>query len=370
MKRKSTCLLIFVAAIAAALLMACSAEERPGSVKETDAETQAEAVEPDPVPAAVTFDLKQGGVSFDLPEKLQHLKGVIQPGYGQEIERGSGIFISALTYCAMTEEKYSELVAKGPGLTQEDMDFTAPRLIDMVHIFAIDGERSLEDLDRELQRYGLSADGFRGLGSAGEYNFFYMADPYADILDEQFVFDEGFREEYDGLIPAFDDPSWIRIYEPQGTAAASAGTAVRFETVDLNGSPVSSEEIFSQHTLTMVNIWGTYCGPCIREMPDLEVLSQRLKEKDCAIIGIVCDVRGTNDTEVIKSAEEIIAQTGVTYLNLIPWDTLWETLPSEYIPTTYFVDSEGNIVGEAAVGARGADDYEALIDALLKDKAD
>ena len=144
------------------------------------------------------------------------------------------------------------------------------------------------------------------------------------------------------------------------------GRMVSFETTDLEGNPVSSADIFSQHKLTMVNVWGTFCGPCIGEMPDLEVLNGRLAEKDCAIIGLVCDVRGPNDTDTIEAAKEIVAETGVTYLNLLPFSEMNRVFPAMYIPTTYFVDENGQIVGEEAVGARGADDYEALVDELLE----
>lgn len=152
---------------------------------------------------------------------------------------------------------------------------------------------------------------------------------------------------------------------PKEETAAEESVKISFETVDLEGNPVRSEEIFSENKITMVNLWGTYCGPCIREMPDLEVLRSRLEEKDCAIIGVILDVRDVNDSEMTGYAEEIISYTGVTYRNLIPWDSIMEDLPCEFIPTTFFIDSEGHILGDAAVGARGADEYEALIDALL-----
>ena len=115
----------------------------------------------------------------------------------------------------------------------------------------------------------------------------------------------------------------------------------------------------------MVNIWGTFCGPCINEMPDLEILNQRLGNKGCAIVGVVIDAGGDYQMEVIRAAEEIIKDTGVSYLNLLPWEGIDDQFPAQYIPTTYFVDSKGNVVGEAAVGSRGADDYEALIDEAL-----
>ena len=144
-----------------------------------------------------------------------------------------------------------------------------------------------------------------------------------------------------------------------------AGSAISFETTDLDGNPVSSADIFSRNRLTMVNIWGTFCGPCINEMPDLEILNQRLGNKGCAIVGVVIDAGGDYQMEVIRAAEEIIGDTGVSYLNLLPWEGIDDQFPAQYIPTTYFVDANGNIVGETAVGSRGADDYEALIDEAL-----
>lgn len=50
--------------------------------------------------------------------------------------------------------------------------------------------------------------------------------------------------------------------------AQKAGDKISFTATDFKGNPVTSE-IFAKNKLTMVNIWGTFCGPCIREMPDL-----------------------------------------------------------------------------------------------------
>ena len=43
---------------------------------------------------------------------------------------------------------------------------------------------------------------------------------------------------------------------------------VTFEARDLEGNTVSSQ-LFSETKLTMVNVWATYCNPCLREMPGL-----------------------------------------------------------------------------------------------------
>ena len=48
-------------------------------------------------------------------------------------------------------------------------------------------------------------------------------------------------------------------------AQNTAGTdTIAFETVDMDGNTVT-EEVFTQSKLTMVNVWATYCNPCLSE---------------------------------------------------------------------------------------------------------
>ena len=47
---------------------------------------------------------------------------------------------------------------------------------------------------------------------------------------------------------------------------------ITFEGKNLEGNVVS-QDIFSQSRLTMVNVWATYCNPCLNEMPGLGELA-------------------------------------------------------------------------------------------------
>ena len=42
---------------------------------------------------------------------------------------------------------------------------------------------------------------------------------------------------------------------------AKDGSVISFQTTDLDGNAVDSAELFAKNKITMINIWGTYCGP-------------------------------------------------------------------------------------------------------------
>lgn len=149
-------------------------------------------------------------------------------------------------------------------------------------------------------------------------------------------------------------------------SAQAAGSSISFQTTDLDGNAVDSKELFAKNKITMINIWGTYCGPCVEEMPEIEVISKEYADKGAAVAGLVVDVTESDDSK-LADAEDIVKTTGVTYLNLKAWDGSNSQLPAPGTPTTYFVDSEGNLAGDPIVGANVAKYREAL-DQLLAEQ--
>jgi thiol-disulfide isomerase/thioredoxin len=143
---------------------------------------------------------------------------------------------------------------------------------------------------------------------------------------------------------------------------AEAETFPKFSSKNLDGKTVTSD-IFSGHKLTMVNFWTTWCPPCIREMPDLGNLGRNMPE-GTQLIGIVLDAE---DSETIRKAKSILSKADAGFLQIVPcadMEPITETV--EAIPTTVFVDSKGNIVGNPLVGARDEQSYREEIEAALK----
>lgn len=121
-----------------------------------------------------------------------------------------------------------------------------------------------------------------------------------------------------------------------------------FETENVNGDKVTNE-IFADKDVTMINFWGTFCGPCIEEMPELQALSEKLPE-NAQIIGVLEDV-SLSDKSCLQDGLDIIEDTGVTYENLLLNDSLEKFAGiSQFVPTTVFVDSEGNLIGHVVIG--------------------
>ena len=123
-----------------------------------------------------------------------------------------------------------------------------------------------------------------------------------------------------------------------------------FATTDVYGEPVGTE-IFTENKVTVVNVWGTYCGPCIGEMPDLQnwYTVEQSKDSGIMIVGIPYDV----DASTADEAIDILRDQGVTYPNLLVDDGLYEMFIKDItvVPTTYIVDSNGNIVAGPIEGA-------------------
>lgn len=84
------------------------------------------------------------------------------------------------------------------------------------------------------------------------------------------------------------------------------GKKVSFETTDLDGNPVKSEELFAGHKVTMINNWATWCGPCCGELPELEKLAAEIGEKDCRITEICDDTIDGEDA--IGEAKKILSE--------------------------------------------------------------
>ncbi|RDU23864.1 TlpA family protein disulfide reductase [Anaerosacchariphilus polymeriproducens] len=140
-----------------------------------------------------------------------------------------------------------------------------------------------------------------------------------------------------------------------------------FTTKDLKGNKITNS-IFAEKDLTVVNVWGTFCGPCMDEMPELGEWAKDLPE-NVQIVGLVADIDEENDKEYQEKkelAEKIVTKANADFVQLIGNKDLKGFLSGIVgVPTTFFVDKEGNIVGEPIVGA-DVEGYKKFVEDYLK----
>ena len=68
---------------------------------------------------------------------------------------------------------------------------------------------------------------------------------------------------------------------------------------ELNGKTYT-QDIFSKYDLTMVNIFTTWCSPCVNEIPDLEKLYQEMKDKGVGVVGVTLDTVAVVESRMRK----------------------------------------------------------------------
>ena len=143
------------------------------------------------------------------------------------------------------------------------------------------------------------------------------------------------------------------------------GKFAEFTTNDINGNEVT-ESIFANKDLTVVNIWGTFCGPCIGEMPELGAWEKELPD-NVQIVGLIVDISSTDDETQIAAAKQITEKADVGFVNLIGGNGAFDELIGSIVgvPTTIFVDKSGNIVGEIIVGA-DVDRYKSFVNKYVE----
>ena len=111
----------------------------------------------------------------------------------------------------------------------------------------------------------------------------------------------------------------------------------------------------------LLNFWGTWCGPCRSEMPDLQAVYEDYgnNEKDLVVLGVAAPNLGQEG-----SAEDITAfleENGYTYPTLMNEDaSLFYSYGISSFPTTFMIDKNGNVYGYI-MGAQSREVFDDII---------
>ena len=139
-----------------------------------------------------------------------------------------------------------------------------------------------------------------------------------------------------------------------------------FEAITIDGETLTSD-LFADSKLTMINVWATYCNPCINEMPDLGEIASEYDPADFQLIGIISDVYEADESsETKEEAEYLFKQTQANYPHLLLNESLYMSLVggTSAVPTTFFIKQNGELLGYIE-GALPKDTWKELINDLL-----
>lgn len=165
-----------------------------------------------------------------------------------------------------------------------------------------------------------------------------------------------------------DRPSGQEAQDGDGSGADAGEDeegGVFFEGQDIEGNAVSSS-VLSNAKLTMVNVWATYCNPCLREMPGLGELAKEYEPEEFQLIGIISDVQVGAEEKTLEYASGLIEQTGADYPHLLLNESVYRGLLTEVsaVPTTFFLNRDGEVL-DVVIGAMDKSAWEEKINTLL-----
>ena len=126
------------------------------------------------------------------------------------------------------------------------------------------------------------------------------------------------------------------------TKAIRAFTPVDFdfELDDLTGKTVRLAD--SNGKVRVVDVWGTWCAPCLSELPSFSRL-QRSYADDLEVIGISVE-RAESPVEARRQVQNVVDGAGINYTCVIGNDKTTQTVPGfKAFPTTLFIDRSGKV---------------------------
>jgi thiol-disulfide isomerase/thioredoxin len=123
------------------------------------------------------------------------------------------------------------------------------------------------------------------------------------------------------------------------TPVSPPQTAPSFSFVDPAGNTVSLSDFSGK--LVVLNLWATWCAPCLREMPSLDRMQTRLGEE--VVVLAISEDRGGN-----KVVEPFIEKLGLKSVKfyLDPKSDAQRAFKVQGLPTSFVIDRDGKILGQ------------------------
>ena len=139
--------------------------------------------------------------------------------------------------------------------------------------------------------------------------------------------------------------------------ATMVGTG--FRMVDLAGNTVNFESLKGK--VIFMNIWATWCPPCLAEMPNIHSLYRKVDPDKIAFVMLSVDEGG------IKKVNKFIQKKGYTFPVYLPASSFPQEFQSPALPTTFIISPEGKIVAkQEGMAEYDTKEVRAFLESMVK----
>lgn len=114
--------------------------------------------------------------------------------------------------------------------------------------------------------------------------------------------------------------------------------------------------------VVLVNLWATWCPPCIKEMPSLNALQERFDKDEFQILAIATGRQGR------VTPREFLKKSRLASLDLFldPHQSMLDAFETRTLPASFLLDRQGRVMGGLLGGADwDTDAAEAMVRYLL-----
>lgn len=151
-----------------------------------------------------------------------------------------------------------------------------------------------------------------------------------DLLLERFntVFPANFRDSEEG--------AGVKRYLQDRAILEGKKKAISFTTKDIDNNKIVLEEVYSKKHVLLV-FWGTWCGPCIEEIPTLREIRQQCPEEHLEIISLA-------SRSPLEKVREFIKEKQMNWKHVVNDEDIRLLYQIHGYPEVILIDTKGNII--------------------------
>lgn len=143
-------------------------------------------------------------------------------------------------------------------------------------------------------------------------------------------------------------------------ATEVGGKAPAFSATDEAGKPVTLADFAGKPVL--VNVWASWCAPCLQELPEMDKLAARLADTGAVVLAVNIDDKAEN-------GKRMKTKLGLAHLRVAfdPGKTVPKAFGVDAMPSSFVIDGAGMIRHvNRGYQAGDVEKMEAVIRGLLK----